>query len=132
MKQKKYTITCTEEQLRMIADAVEDWHRFLAGQCELSNATSMLDGYHELCEALDKHVRPLVVPELYGRGSSYNWSGSACPNKYQRKAIAMSYGIYRQIRHFFATRGPKNHWDVYQSPTLTCDEQGGLIQIEEA
>lgn len=22
-------------------------------------------------------------------------------------------------------------WDVYKSPTLTCDEQGGLIKIEQ-
>ena len=131
MKQKKYTITCTEEQLRLIASAVEDWHRFLAGQCELSNATSMLKNYHDLYEKLNKEVRPLVVPELYGRGASYGWDGRMCPNKHQRKAIAMSYGIYREVLHFFAKQKPANIWDVYQSPTLTCEEQGGLIEIKE-
>lgn len=130
-KSKKYTITCTEEQLRMIANAVEDWHRFLAGQCELTNATSMLENYHALCEVLNMRVRPLVVPKLYGRGASYCWDGRSCPNVHQRKAIAMSYGIYRQILHFFATQRPSNSWDVYQSPTLTCEAQGGLIEIKE-
>jgi len=134
MKNKMYTITCTEEQLRLIADAVEDWHRFLAGQREMNNATSMLENYHELYDILTKQVEPLVVPELalkYGHGASYGWNGMTCPNKYQRKAIAMSYGIYRQILHFFAMQRKDNEFDVYKSPTLTCDDNGGLIKIQE-
>lgn len=134
MADKMYTITCSEEQLRLIANAVEDWHRFLAGQCEMANATSMTDNHHELYDILTKQVEPLVVPDLamkYGHGASYGWDGSTCPNKFQRKAIAMSYGIYRQILHFFAMQRKDNEWDVYKSPTLTCDEQGGLIKIEQ-
>ena len=123
MADKMYTITCSEEQLRLIANAVEDWHRFLAGQCEMANATSMTDNYHELYDILTKQVEPLVA--------SYGWDGGTCPNKFQRKAIAMSYGIYRQILHFFAMQRKDNEWDVYKSPTLTCDEQGGLIKIEQ-
>lgn len=126
---KKYQITCTEEQLWLIASAVEDWHRFLAGQTGLWNASSMLENCMELRDELDK-LQPLVTPML-GRGSSYSWNGGACPNKHQRKAIAMSYGIYRQILHFFAARSPKNSWNVYKSETLTCDEQGGLILVRE-
>lgn len=131
---KKYQITCTKEQLSLIARAVEDWSRFLSGQCEMTNATSMLENYHDLCDALSKYVEPLVVPELcikYGRGASYGWSGGSCPNEYQRKAIAMSYGIYRQILHFFAKQLPDDHWNVYKFSTLTCKDQGGLIQIKE-
>ena len=127
MTQKKYQITCTEEQLRLIANAVEDWHRFLGGQTELWNAVSLLENYHELREKLEQ-LQPLVTPHL-GHGASYGWNGSTCPNKHQRKAIAMSYGIYRNILHFFAVKN--NHHNVYSSPTLTCDEQGGLIKIKE-
>ena len=36
---KKYRITLTEEQLRLIADCVEDCHRFACGQTELWNTT---------------------------------------------------------------------------------------------
>jgi len=71
-----------------------------------------------------------VVSDL-GPNASYPWNGGGCPNEEQRKAIAMSYGIYRQIRHFFADRRKVN-WSVYKSPTLTCNDQGLLIKIEEA
>ena len=131
---KKFQITCTEEQLRLISRAVEDWSRFLSGQCEMTNATSLLDNHHELYDVLTKQVEPLIVPELYlkyGGGASYGWNGGGCPNEYQRKAIAMSYGVYREILHFFAKQLPDDHWNVYKSPTLTCPEQGGLIQIKE-
>ena len=133
-KKQMYRITCTEEQLRLIEEAVEDWHRFLAGQCEMHNATSMLENHHELYDILTKQVEPLVVPELaqkYGHGACYGWNGITCPNKYQRKAIAMSYNIYRQIRHFFSMQRTDNEFDVYKSPTLTCDENGGLIKVEK-
>lgn len=129
---KKYTITCTEEQLRLIAAAVEDWHRFLSGQCELSHATSYIKdahAMHDCQDALQEHVRPYVVPELLHPFSSYGWSGGNCPNKHQRKAIAQSYGIYRQILHFFAVNRGYNN--VYTSETLTCIDSVPLIQIEE-
>lgn len=131
---KQYTITCNEEQLRLIESAVEDWGRFLSGQCELHNATSMIrpsDAYRECVDILEKQVRPLVVPELIYPGSSYSWDGGDCPNEHQRKAIAMSYGIYRQILHFFAKQRDDGSWNAYTSPTLTCEEQGPLIQIEQ-
>ena len=129
---KQYTITCSEEQLHLIASAIEDWSRFLSGQCELHHATSMLmnhENYKELNDAME-NLHQFVTPEL-PRGASYSWNGGHCPNERQRKAIAMSYGIYRQILHFFACQKPKNDWNCYQSPTLVCEEQGGLIQITE-
>ena len=39
---KKYRITLTEEQLRLIADCAEDCHRFACGQTELWNTTLQL------------------------------------------------------------------------------------------
>lgn len=124
---KKYHIECTEEQLRLIMNAVEDWSRFLMGQCELWNATLMLDNEDEIQEKL-KEIEPLVVPEL-PRGGFYRWNGIGCSNSVQRKKIAMSYGIWRQIAHFFSVKNNIN--DCYRSETLTCDEQGELITIKE-
>jgi hypothetical protein len=128
----KYTITCNEEQLWLIAHALEDWHRFLSGECELRYATGLIEslGEREKCRnVLNEQVRPLVVSDL-GSDAPYPWNGDGCLNEEQRKAIAMSYGIYRQIRHFFADRRKVN-WSVYKAPTLTCNDQGPLIKVEE-
>lgn len=131
-KEKIYRLTMTESQLRLMCDAVEDWNRFLAGQCEMSNATSYIEDMHDAREALDKYVRPYIVPELKYRGSSYGWSGGQCPNEHQRKAIAMSYMLYREPIHFLTVNAEnKMEWNVYNSETLTCPEQGPLIKIEE-
>lgn len=125
---EKYQIECTEEQLRLIMNAVEDWHRFISGQCELDNATCFVEDVHEVRRILNEQVRPHIVPELLYNGGSYGWSGITCPNKWQKKMIAMSYGIWRQIAHFFSVL--KNRNDCYRSETLTCPEQGGLITIK--
>ena len=132
-KEKRYRIEVSESQLRMIANCVEDCHRFMGGQVELSNCTSMLDNMHEVHEKLEE-VYPLVVPELarnHGRGASYAWNGSSCPNTHQRKFIAASYYLYREILHFFACQRKDNDWDVYKSGTLTCEDSGETIKIEE-
>jgi hypothetical protein len=44
---KKYRITMTEKQLRTMICAIEDWHRFLCGQCEMSNATAYVEEVHD-------------------------------------------------------------------------------------
>lgn len=130
---KKYTITCTEEQLNLIADAVEDWSRFLAGQCGMNHAAWTLE-HPERCrqlqDTLEEKIPPIVVPDLPPH-ASYSWNGGSCKVEAQRRAIAMSYGIYRQILHFKACQRPKDKWNVYQGETLTCKEQGPLIQIQE-
>lgn len=128
----RYQITMTESQMRMIACAVEDWTRFLSGQCEMWNATSMLDNYQDLREAMEP-LQKLVAPELYSEhGSiyaSYGWNGGNCPNENQRKTIAKSYGIYREILHHLAI---ENNWDnVYSGSTLTCKDSVPLIKIKK-
>lgn len=131
-KEKLYRITMTESQLRLMANAVEDWHRFLAGQCEMANATSFIKDMHEARKNLDIFVRPYIVSELKHNGASYGWSGGNCPNDYQRKAIAMSYMIYRETIHYLTTHNGKDmSWNCYNSETLTCEDQGPLIKIEE-
>ena len=130
---KKYTITLTEEQLRLVADSMEDYHRFLAGECRMEHATQYVkpaSDMHLVRAEMERIVHLFITPDL-PQGSSYDWAGSHCPNEHQRKAIAMSYMIYREILHHFAMQRPKDTWNCLQDPTLTCEEQGPLIKIEE-
>lgn len=130
---KKYTITLTEEQMRLIAEGMEDYHRFLAGECRMMNATRYVQtspAMHYLRDQLEKVAHPKMAPGLM-YNSSYDWAGNHCPLKHQRKAIAMSYMIYREILHHFAMQRPNEDWNTLQNPTLTCEEQGELIKIEE-
>ena len=56
----KYQIELNEEQLYLIAHCVEDIHRFMGGQTELSNCTSSLDECRELRNKL-RELQPLVI-----------------------------------------------------------------------
>ena len=122
---KKYRITLTEEQLILISNCVEDCHRFACGDTELSNTTSAFNikEYDELRDWL-QCLQPLVTPEL-SRGASYGWNGTGCKDEYQRKFIAKTYAIYREILYKVVNNG------VYKYPTLTCEEGGELPIIEE-
>lgn len=123
--EQKYTITLSEKQMMIIANCVEDIHRFLAGQTELANATSLLDNHREVTDSL-RRLQPLVTPEL-PMGASYGWSGCACPNEHQRKMIAETYYIYREMRHQYTLAN--GHKNVYSSETLRCKESGEPIKI---
>lgn len=126
-KEKQYRITVSESQLRMIANCVEDCSRFMAGDMDLLNCTSVLDYQNELQDEM-KRMQQYVTPDLC-IGANYDWAGTHCPNDLQRKFIAASYYLYREIRHFDAVnRGVDN---VYRSPTLTCADSGMPIVIEE-
>lgn len=125
MKEKKYIVELTETQLRIIANCVEDCHRFMCGETDLCNMTSMLESHNEIKEKLED-LKPLVTPEL-SPNAFYKWSGCGCPNKHQRKFIAQTYTIYREILHFFAVE--KGNTNTYTSETLTCEEGGSPIKI---
>ena len=130
-KQKKWRVELTEYQLRLIANCVEDCHRFIAGQMELSNATICLKHPHNLWEQLNE-LQPLVTPEL-GRGAAYGWDGGTCPNDNQRKFLAETYYLYREIYHQIVLEKAKHmdmSWNVYIDETLTCSESGEPIKIE--
>ena len=119
--ESRLTLELTEPQLCTIADCVEDIHRFLAGETELSNTLSWLEGTHEVAK-MKEHLRNLqkyVTPDIPG-SASYSWSGGDCSNECQRKYIAMTYPIYREIRHQLALAHGKEN--VYTSPTLTCED----------
>ena len=131
MKQKKWRIELTESQLWLIANCVEDCHRFIAGQMGLSNSTACLKHYRELSEELDK-LQPLVTPEL-GRMAAYSWDGGTCPDENQRKFIAETYYLYREICHRLTLNAAKHmnmSCNVYIDETLTCDESGEPIKVE--
>lgn len=126
---KKFRVTLNEHQLRLISQCVEDCHRFMGGQMELWNTISCLD-HENFMELRDKlgELKPLVTPDL-PRGGCYGWDGSTCPNKHQRKFLAETYYIYREILHRLTD--PKDTWNVYSGFTLTCEDSGEPIIIEE-
>lgn len=121
---KKYRVILTEEQLMLIAQCVEDCHRFACGQTELWNTTSQFNikNQAELRNQLQK-LQPLVTPELEYM-ASYDWAGNGCKDKHQKRFIAKTYAIYREILHKIINDG------VYKCSTLTCDE-GGQVPIIE-
>ena len=131
MKEKKWRIELTEHQLRLIANCVEDCHRFIGGQMELSNSTACLKHSRHLGEELST-LQPFVTP-LLGRGASYGWNGGSCPDKNQRKFLAETYYLYREIYHQITLDKAKYEdmcWNVYLDETLTCDESGEPIKVE--
>ena len=132
MKEKKWRIELTEHQLRLIANCVEDCHRFIGGQMELGNSRACCPKHYlELSEELDK-LQAFVTP-LLERGASYGWNGGSCPNDNQRKFIAETYYLYREIYHQLTLEAAKHKdmgWNVYLGKTLTCDESGEPIKVE--
>lgn len=131
MKEKKWRIELTEHQLRLIANCVEDCHRFIGGQMELSNSTACLARRLVLCEELSK-LQPFVTP-LLGRGASYGWNGGHCPDDNQRKFLAETYYLYREIYHQLTLDDAKHKdmdWNVYLGETLTCKDSGEPIKVE--
>ena len=130
--EQKYTLTVTESQLRLIADCVEDMSRFMGGQMELWNATRRLDNFIELKERRED-LHSLVAPDI-PRNASYGWNGGRCPNKNQEEFIAKTYAIYREIRHRLRVLNKDlndENYNVYDSPSLTCELGGELPKIEK-
>ena len=131
MKEKKWRIELTEHQLRLIANCVEDCHRFIGGQMEMFNSTSCLTRRLVLCEQLSE-LQPLVTPHL-GRGAAYGWDGGSCPDDNQRKFLAETYYLYREIYHQVTLDEAKykDMWyNVYLGETLTCKDSGEPIKVE--
>ena len=102
---KKYRIELTEKQLRLIAMCVEDCHRFAAGQTGMTNMSSNL---------FIKGLR-FKLAELRYYIAPCDWAGNGATNEYQRKFVAQTYPIYREIYHNLAIESGKE--SVYTSPT---------------
>lgn len=122
----KYQLTVTEEQLLLVARCVEDCCRFASGQMGLDNTASISLNCCEIREILEQ-AKPFMTPDL-PHNASYGWSGGSCKNDGQRKFIAQTYAIYREIYHKVALARKVDN--VYTSETLTCEEGGELPIIE--
>ena len=98
---------------------------------KLSNSTSCLEHHMELSYELGK-LQPLVTPQLEC-GAYYGWDGGSCPDKSQRKFIAETYYLYREIYHQLTLEAAKHKdmgWNVYLGETLTCNESAEPIKVE--
>lgn len=117
---RKWHIEVTEQQLYDIINGIEDIHRFLCGDTRLFNTTGYAKGteIQELRNKLDE-LHQYITPELE-RNENYDWCGSHCPNKSQKKAIQRTYAIYRNLRHCIEKYRPQDHYNVYRNETLTC------------
>ena len=131
-KQIKWRIELTEHQLRLIANCVEDCFRFIGGHMKLSNSTACLEYCRTLREKL-AGLQSFVTPQLM-RGASYGWDGRNCSNENQRKFLAETYYLYREIYHQMALEDSKHKdmgWNVYLDDTLTCKESGEPIKLKK-
>lgn len=131
MKDTKWKIELTEHQLMLMARCIEDCHRFIAGQTELFNSTCCLKHYSLLQDKL-RELQPLVTPYL-SHGASYGWTGGSCPDENQRKFIAETYYLYREIYHQVTLDEAKftdKGLSVYLCDTLTCKDSGEPIKVE--
>ena len=98
---------------------------------KLSNSTACLEYCRTLREKL-AGLQSFVTQQLM-RGASYGWDGRNCSNENQRKFLAETYYLYREIYHQLALEDSKHKdmgWNVYLDETLTCDESGEPIKVE--
>lgn len=125
---KKYKIELSEDQMRLVAQCLEDVSRFAAGQWELQNTIEeMVKGlpFDEQIRRRDdaeEHLRrakQVLIPQFVDN-QSYGYNGT--------EFIGNTYQIYRTIWHQFAM---DNNWDnVYSSPALASGTMG-TIKIEQ-
>ena len=124
---KKYRIELSEQQMRLIADCLEDVSRFASGQWEMKyTIEEMLRGLpfdeqmkrRSEVEELIKQAKRVLLPELPDNASkSYNGS----------EFIGNTYQIYRTILHQLAI---DNNWNnVYSSSSLPSGTLG-TIKVE--
>ncbi|MBM3186030.1 MAG: hypothetical protein FJZ67_07000 [Bacteroidetes bacterium] len=128
---KKYKIELSEQQMRLVADCLEDVSRFSAGQCEMRyTIEEMLKGLpfdeqmkrRKEVENLLKQVKRVLLPDLEDNASKgYNGTDF----------IGNTYQIYRTILHQLAM---DNDWNnVYSSPALESGNIGATkIEVVEA
>ena len=125
---KKYRIELSEEQLRLVANCLEDISRFASGQTELKNTIEEMtkhldhDISHERLKDADLYLRgakAVLLPELQ-TNQSYGYNST--------EFIGNTYQIYRTILHCLAI---ENNWDnVYSSPALKSGTMG-VVKIEK-
>jgi hypothetical protein len=124
---KKYRIEVSEDQMRLIANCLEDVSRFAAGQWELRyTIEGMLRGlpFDEQmkrrgeAEELLKQVKRILLPDLSGNDAK-GYNGS--------ELIGNTYQIYRTILHQLSIDNNLN--SVYSSSPLPSGVLGS-VKIE--
>jgi len=125
---KKYRIELSEEQLRLVANCLEDVSRFAAGQHELRFTIEEMSRHLPFDEFIKRRddaeyllfgVKRVLLPELQnGESKSYN----------STEFIGNVYQIYRTILHQLAVDYDWNN--VYSSPALPSGKMG-TIKVEQ-
>lgn len=125
---KKYTIELSEEQMRLVAQCLEDVSRFASGQWELQNTIEAMvkglpfDDQIQRRDDAEEHLRrakQILIPQ-FADNQSYGYNST--------EFIGNTYQIYRTIWHQLAK---DNDWDnVYSSPALASGTLG-TIKIEK-
>lgn len=124
---KKYRIELSEDQMRLVANCLEDVSRFASGQWELRyTIEKMLKGLpfdeqmerRDQVEELLKQTKRVLLPD-FPDNASKGYNGS--------EFIGNVYQIYRTILYQLAK---DNNWDnVYSSPALPSGTLG-TVKIE--
>ena len=125
---KKYTIELSEEQMRLIADCLDDVSRFASGQWQLRNTLEeMLKGlpFEEFLERRNKaeellrQAKRVLLPDFVDN-QSYGYNST--------KFIGNCYQISRTILYQLAIDNDLGN--VYSSPALESGTMG-TIKIEK-
>lgn len=124
---KKYRIELSEDQMRLVANCLEDVSRFASGQWELRyTIEEMVRGLpfdeqmkrRDQVEELLKQTKRVLLPD-FPDNASKGYNGS--------EFIGNVYQIYRTILYQLAK---DNNWDnVYSSPALPSGTLG-TVKIE--
>jgi hypothetical protein len=121
---KKYTIELSEEQMRLVAQCLEDVSRFASGQWELRNTIeAMVKGFPftdqiQRRDDAEEHLRKAkqILIHQFSDNQSYGYNST--------EFIGNTYQIYRTIWHQLAK---DNDWDnVYSSPALASGTLGTI------
>lgn len=119
-----YKIELSEEQMRVVAQCLEDVSRFASGQWEMQNTIeAMVKGLpfeeqikrRDEAEELLRQVKKVLLPEM-SDNSSKGYNGT--------DFIGNTYQIYRTILYQFAK--DKNWDNVYSSSALPSGNLGAI------
>ena len=121
---KKYTIELSEEQMRLIADCMEDVFRFASGQWQLRHTVEeMLRGLpfdeqmkrRDETEELLRQAKKVLLPNFVDN-ESYGYNST--------EFIGNCYQVYRTILYQLAM---DNDWNnVYSYPSLPSGTLGTI------
>lgn len=124
---KKYTLTLSEEQLRLVAQCLEDVSRLASGQWQMRYTVEAMLEYTSFEEHMNRindaeeflrQAKRVLLPELHDN-SSKGYNGT--------DFIGNTYQIYRTILYKLAI---ENNWNnVYSSPALPSGSLG-TVEIE--